>query len=311
MTDQPPQPVSYDSGAASQPLPAPPTTIAERGVRVAGVRLATAMSDAPRALLARAPLVVLPSPGFVWRDYLAVMQRFAVERRVFALDWPGFGGSDHPVPADFAYTLDHYQELFGAWLDTVGIARGVLLAGGLAGIVALRFAAAHPARVAGLALVSPHGFAAPGIATRLTRWAATSPRLLRLTWPLTTSLLIGPGTPLAAPVAERHRELRRAPGHTVAIAAHVALWRSLPPLADLTATAKSVTAPAAILRGALDPIVTAAEVRRAAEAIGSHGALEITLPGAGNLPFLQQPDRFASALAGLLNTAEIQAAALS
>ncbi len=311
MTDQPSHPAPPTPGPAPQSPPAPTNNIAERGVRVEGVRIATAMSDAPRPLLARAPLVLLPSPGFVWRDYLSVMQRFAGERRVFALDWPGFGGSDHPAPADFAYTLDHYQEIFGAWLDSVGIARGVLLAGGLAAVVALRFTAAHPARVAGLALVSPHGFSAPGITARLTRWAATSPQLLRLTWPLTTSLLIGPATALSAPVAERHRELRRAPTHATAIAAHVALWRSLPPLADLSSTAKSVAAPAAVIRGALDPIVTAADARRAAEATGSHGALEITLPGAGHLPFLQQPDRFAAALAGLLNTAEIQAAALS
>lgn len=309
MSNQPPEPVSTASGPASAPAPAP--NIAERGVRVAGVRIATAMSDAPRALLARAPLVVLPSPGFVWRDELAVMQRFAAERRMFALDWPGFGGSDHPPTAEFAYTLDNYQEVLGAWLDTVGIARGVLLAGGLVAIVALRFAAAHPTRAAGLALVSPHGFSAPGPITRLTRWAASSPRLLRLTWPLSASLLIGPATALSAPVAERHRLLRRAPTHAAAIAAHAALWRTLPPLAELEATAKAVTAPAVVIRGALDPLVTAADARRAAEAVGPHGALEITLPGAGHLPFLQQPDRFASALAGLLNTVELQAAALS
>lgn len=307
MAEQHSSPQSNAAPASHAPLP----SIAERGVQVAGVRVATAMSDAPRALLARAPLVVLPSPGFVWRDYLAVMECFASERRVFALDWPGFGASDQPATSDFAYTLDDYQELFGTWLDSVGIARGVLLAGGLAAIVALRFAAAHPERVAGLALVAPHGFSAPGLTTRLTHWAATAPRLLRRTWPLTTSLLIGPATTLSASVAERHRLLRRTPGHAVSIAAHAALWRTLPPLAELTATAQAVTAPAAVIRGALDPLVTAADARRAAEAVGSHGALEITLPSAAHLPFLQQPDRFAAALAGLLNTAELQAAALS
>lgn len=305
------EPAAPELGGASAARVAPVPTITERGVRVAGVRVATAMSDAPRALLARAPLVVLPSPGFVWRDYLSVMQRFAAERRVFALDWPGFGASDQPAAPDFAYTLDHYQEIFGAWLDTIGIARGVLLAGGLAAIVALRFAAAHPARVAGLGLVAPHGFSPPGLTSRLSRWAATAPRLLRLTWPLTTSLLIGPTTILAAPVVERHRLLRRTPAHAAAIAAHAALWRTLPPLDEMTRTANTVAAPAAVVRGALDPLVTAGDARRAAEAVGSHGALEITLPGAGHLPFLQQPERFAAALAGLLNTAELQARALS
>src|SRR5258707_15413830 len=72
--------------------------IAERGVVVQGLRLATAMSDAPRALLRHAPLVVLPAAGHSWSDYRPILERFATERRVFALDWPGFGGSAKPAP---------------------------------------------------------------------------------------------------------------------------------------------------------------------------------------------------------------------
>src|SRR5215467_135987 len=146
----------------AQRTSAPPPTIAERAAVVRGVRLATAMSDAPRALMAHAPLVVLPSAGFVWRDYLAVMERCAPQRRVFAFDWPGFGGSAHPVPADFAYTLDNFTAIFAGWLDTMGIARAVLLGSAMGSLIALRFAAAHPLRAAGLALVPPLGFARPG-----------------------------------------------------------------------------------------------------------------------------------------------------
>ena len=51
------------------------------------------------------------------------------------------------------------------------------------------------------------------------------------------------------------------------------------------------------MRGALDPIITASDTRRAAEALGGaggKGALEVILPDAGHLPFLQQPARFVS-----------------
>jgi hypothetical protein len=54
-------------------------------------------------------------------------------------------------------------------------------------------------------------------------------------------------------------------------------------------------------------LVTAAEAQRAAEGIGERGALAVTLPEAGHLPFLQQPERCFQALAGLLGTAELAA----
>src|SRR5437879_6039091 len=107
---------------AAQPQP----PIAERGVVVQGLRLATAMSDAPRALLRHAPLVVLPAAGHTWSDYRPILERFAAERRVFALDWPGFGGSAKPAPADFDYSARAYAELLPEWLNALGLARAVL-----------------------------------------------------------------------------------------------------------------------------------------------------------------------------------------
>ena len=74
--------MSQESAAQCTEAAAPPPAIAERGIVVAGVRIATAMSDAPRALLAHAPLVVLPAAGFVWGNYRPVLERFAPERRV-------------------------------------------------------------------------------------------------------------------------------------------------------------------------------------------------------------------------------------
>jgi len=64
-----------------------------------------------------------------------------------------------------------------------------------------------------------------------------------------------------------------------------------------------------VLRGSLDPLVTDGEAHLAAETLaGRRGsALTITLPEAGHLPFLQQPERFEQALAGLLEAAEMAA----
>lgn len=299
-----------DIARGEQETPSTPR-IVERGVMVKGLRLATAMSDAPRALLARPPLVVLPAAGHTWEDYRIILDHFAAERRVFALDWPGFGNSEKPAPADFAYTTEGFAELLSGWLDGLGIARGVLLGNAVGAAAAIRYAAATPRRVVGLALVAPMGFTPPGVARTLASRLFGAPALLRRVEPALTSLYLGPTTPDTSAIVARHRALRSSPHYSATIEAHAALWRSLNrPADDLTVLAREVTAPAIVLRGSLDPIITAGDARRATESLGERGALEVVLPEAGHLPFLQQPQRFMQAVSGLLNTAEAQAAQL-
>ena len=285
--------------------------IVERGVMVRGLRLATAMSDAPRELLARPPLVVLPAAGRTWEDYRSILERFAPERRVFALDWPGFGNSAKPAPTDFTYSAAGYAEVLAGWLDGLGIARGVLLGNAVGAEAALRFALAKPRRVAGLGLVAPTGFTPRGIVRALASRLLGAPAILRRVEPAFTSLYLGPTTPETSAIVARHRTLRSAPDYTTTMRAYAALWRSLDRSDDdLAALAKDVATPAIVVRGNLDPIITASDARHAAASIGQHGALEVVLPDAGHLPFLQQPERFMQAVSGLLNTAEVQAAQL-
>jgi pimeloyl-ACP methyl ester carboxylesterase len=282
----------------------------ERGVIIEGQRIATAMNDAPRALLSRAPLVLLPDAGFTWREYCVILERLAPERRVFALDWPGFGASARPSPAEYAYTLDHLAGVLRQWLDALGVARAVLLAGGLAAGVAVRFAAASSQRVAGLALVGPLGFAPRGALETLAGYTLRAPALSRLAEPALTSLALGPTTEATRAIEEERRAERARPEHAVTLAASAALWRDMDVnRAETPALARAVRAPSAVIRGGLDPLCSAAEARAAAEALGERGGLEVTLPEAGHLPHLQQPERFFQALAGLIATAEVNLAA--
>src|SRR5258706_3519751 len=160
--------------------------IAERGIVVQGLRLATAMSDAPRAMLRHAPLVVLPAAGHSWSDYRPILERFATERRVFALDWPGFGSSAKPAPADFNYSSRAYAALLPDWLNALGLARMVLVGHSVGGAAALRYAAAHPERVAGLALVAPGGVTPPRRVIALATPLTGPPALLRRAEPAVT-----------------------------------------------------------------------------------------------------------------------------
>jgi pimeloyl-ACP methyl ester carboxylesterase len=274
-----------------------------------GLRIASAMNDAPREFLARAPLVVLPATGYTWQDYQPVLEHFAAERRVFALDWPGFGGSAKPDPDAFAYDAASYAEVLTEWLDALGLGRVVLLGNGLGGTVALRYAAAHPRRVLGLALVAPQGFGAQGPMHRLALGAFGTPFLFSLLDPMLAWLALGPSaTPEVRRIINRKRMLRRSPDYAAYEVARNHLTRNeARSVVNLPALAREISAPALVIRGALDPVFTAGDARRAVESIGERGALEVMLPGAGHLPFLQEPARFYQAVDGLLTTAEMKA----
>jgi pimeloyl-ACP methyl ester carboxylesterase len=233
------------------------------------------------------------------------MERFATSRRVFALDWPGFGASARPTPDEFAYTLDHLTTVFGQWLDGLGVARAVLLGHGLAAGVAIRYAVAHPLRTLGLALIGPLGFAPQPRIETLAGRALLAPALLRLAEPTLTSLALGPTTAQTQAIAAERRAARKLPDHAASLAATVALWRDAEATrAGAAALARQTRAPGLVIRGALDPLCAAPEARLVAEALGERGGLEVTLPEAGHLPHLQQPERLYQALEGLILTAE-------
>jgi pimeloyl-ACP methyl ester carboxylesterase len=300
------------ASSQSSPGQTPRPRIAERTVQVKGLRIATAMSDAPRALLARVPLVVLPAANHPWGDYRAILDHFAPERRVFALDWPGFGASSKPAPAEFDYSIAGYAEVLEGWMDSLGIARAVLLGNSVGAGAAIRYATTHPKRVLGLLLVAPAGFTPPGVARTLAAHLLGTPGILRAVVGGLTSLYLGPTTAETETAMRGFKARRGSPEYAGSIAAYAALWRSFDtPDADLAELARRVAAPALVVRGALDPIITAADSRRAAEALGGAGgkrALEVVLPDAGHLPFLQEAARFFKAADGLLATAEVNAA---
>ena len=294
-----------------------PIPVRERNVIVGGVRLATAMNDAPRSLYARAPLIVLPEIGFVWQDYLSLLERFAATRRVFALDWPGFGGSGSPSDGspseDHSYSDVQLAETLSVWMDSLGIGRAVLLGTGVSALPAIRYAASHPRRTLGLALIAPVGFLLGRVSSSLLTRILSSRWLMQRLEGYVTSLLVGPASsPPARAVLERHQVLRKtAPSHAESLRAYTALWSALAASrSEIIGLAPTLGVPTMVLRGSLDPLVTDGEARLAAEALAGRrggGALTITLPEAGHLPFLQQPERFDQALSGLLEAAEMAA----
>lgn len=292
------------------------SALAERGVIIAGQRIASAMNNPPRALLARAPLILLPGALFPWSAYRSVLERLAPERRVFALDWPAFDSSAQPDPEEFAYTPVHLAELVAQWMDALGVARAVLLADGESASVAIHFAAAHPQRTLGLALVGPRGVVPRDALAAALHLPLRSPSLLRLAEGPLTALALGPTTQETQAIEERSRAERRAEGDsaqterrarrlTAIVAFETAMDAAQPETLRL---ARDIEAPCTVIRGGMDAFCPASEARLTAEALGAKGALEVTLPDAGHLPHLQQLERFYQALSGLIGGAEARLA---
>ena len=70
--------------------------------------------------------------------------------RTVAFDWPGFGYSDTPEPAEFGYDFEAYAEVLADVADALGLDRYALWLHDYGSQIGLRHAIAHPDRIAAL-----------------------------------------------------------------------------------------------------------------------------------------------------------------
>jgi non-heme chloroperoxidase len=100
------------------------------------------------------PLLCLHGWPDSWRSYETMLPHLPATFRAVVPSLRGFGGSSRLEtgyrPADFVADLR-------AFMDALGIMRAVIVGHSMGSVIALRFALAHPERVAGLALIG--GFA--------------------------------------------------------------------------------------------------------------------------------------------------------
>ncbi len=121
---------------------------------------------------AGAPVVLLH--GLTATRRYVVMGSSALERsghHVVLYDARGHGQSS-PAAAPAAYGYDELALDLGAVLDALSIDRAVLAGTSMGAHTAVAFALRHPARVAGLVVITPAYDARPASAERLARWDA-------------------------------------------------------------------------------------------------------------------------------------------
>jgi pimeloyl-ACP methyl ester carboxylesterase len=107
------------------------------------------------------PIVFVHGLGGQWQNWLENIPRAAQERRVIALDLPGFGLS--PMPPE-GLTIPGYGRHVDALCEKLGLGRVDMIGNSMGGFVAAEVAIQFPQRIDQLVLVSAAGIASADVA---------------------------------------------------------------------------------------------------------------------------------------------------
>ena len=107
-----------------------------------------------------APTIVLlhgyPSSSRMWGPLIPLLSE---RYHVIAPDYPGFGHSDAPPPADYAYTFDHLAGTIEGLLEALAVDRYVLLMQDYGGPVGFRLALRNSEKVRAIIVQNANAYA--------------------------------------------------------------------------------------------------------------------------------------------------------
>jgi pimeloyl-ACP methyl ester carboxylesterase len=257
------------------------------------------------------PLVCLPGGPGRAAGYLGDLGGLSQSRRLILLDPRGVGSSDDPVdPATLGVNrLVTDVERLRAHL---GLDRMDLLAHSAGAILATLYAAAFPERLSALCLITP-SLAAVGVSVTVDQFEAVAGLRADEPWyPVARAAMndilagdlsiaaFGASRPLfyarwdaaarehaMSGIAERHAAARE--GYFAAAELDVPAT---------TAVMGKLPAPVLLYTGDLDPLVTPAMARQAAEVFAD--ASVMTQPAAGHFPWVDDPQAFSAAITAFL-----------
>jgi pimeloyl-ACP methyl ester carboxylesterase len=243
--------------------------------------------------------------GASWQSWLENIPEFSRDRRVVAMDLPGFGCSDLP---EHDISIEHYADWTFRLLDELGIERGTIVGNSMGGFIAADMAIRQPERVQRLALVSAAVFwqeyrrAQPLVElarrsdaivaralTRVTDDVATRPRLRA--WAMATAGFRYPHLIERQLAHELVRSARRTDGYLPALEA----------MADfpLEEELPKISCPALIVWGAQDTLVPVKDAKRLEALIPD--SRRVVFERTGHVAMLERPERFNSLLRAFLD----------
>jgi len=234
-----------------------------------------------------APVLLVHGLGGRWQNWLETIPRLAQQRRVVAIDLPGFGHSQLPVEpisiSGFASTVERV-------CDLLELEAPLVVGNSLGGLVAAELGLRFPERVGSLALVSA---------------ACLAPAVLA-GGRVASSLLRGPGGMIARPRA-RHLlfgGLLRHPTRIATDTLHELTGGSRPPgtvaaLAalsahDISLELELIAAPVLVLHGRNDMLIPCADAERVARTVPD--AELVVFEDTGHMPMVERPVPFNDAL---------------
>lgn len=255
------------------------------------------------------PVLLVHGLGGNWTAWLENIAPIALERRVIAVDLPGFGASE---PTSDGISIPGYSRTLQRFCEALDLDEVVLVGNSLGGWVAADFALRDPERVRALVLIDAAGI----VPTRLERLKAVS--MMR-------------GAEIGAPVAPRFRAaiasrprlrtwaLRYTVANPAALAADL-VYMALPAAPDpgfgpaFTAARRSwsdgwcdqlteIDCPTMIVWGQRDALLPLRHAREYARRI--LGSELHVIPEAGHLPMLECPAAFNRLLTAFLGRPEV------
>ena len=239
-----------------------------------------------------APVVLLHAWGESWRSFDRLLPLLPGTIHAVAMDLRGHGDADKPAAG---YSLAEVAADVTAFMDAAGIPSAVLLGSSSGGYVAQQVAITSPHRVAGLVLV--------GSPRSLQRRPAFADEVDQLSEPVDAAWVrrFLDWFPRSRPVPRWYIEDRVSDG--ARMPAHV--WRET--LAGLVTArpptdSATITAPALIVWGARDQLLTREDQQALAAAIPASRL--IVYQDTGHLVLWEQPERVASDLTAFVNGLE-------
>lgn len=239
-------------------------------------------------------------------SFEGLMERLGKRARVYALDLPGYGGSDPlgPLPEEGLYP--YYHHCVEAAVDQLRLRRFALVGSSMGGAIAIRYALAHPERVCGLVPISSWGLSEKAPSHSLLYWLSRrgnwmernfrrlsqSPGLLRF---VLQSALLGRKTSLTPELLQRLQTLAGEEKSVEAFGAFVK--SSLSPGGSIPFFGEELAKlrmPVLLIHGKRDPLVPRANAQRAQRIMGN-SRLHV-LPSCRHWCVREQPEPIAQAI---------------
>ncbi len=251
-------------------------------VEVAGIRLHVSDEgphDAPAVIL-------LHGFGSSLQTFDDWAKSLSKQFRVVRFDLPGFGLTGADPSGD--YSDARAMVVMAGLMDRLGLARASLIGNSMGGRLAWMFAAAFPARVEKLVLISPDGFASPGFEYGRAPDVPLMLRLLPYSMPkpmlrMTLAPAYADKRRLTDEVLTRYYDFMRAPGVRQAIVDRTAQTILQDPLPLL----RKIHAPTLLLWGEDDAMIPISNATDYVAAL--HTCKLVRLAGAGHVPQEETP----------------------